>query len=425
MNEDRPTTISEQYTEIFRRLHMIVPLALLAPMAALIPMAGMEPHAAAAADGRLPAVYLTALLLVIPGALMHLAQEKISRFALYILTGMALILGGMAEVCFLGRATGLTMQGSVYPPGLMILLLFFFDAMSIRYNENSRIRSKREGDLSWTQDRKFLPGPSWIVFVWTAAVYVLSLYVHSAGLGNAALAGAVLYYFLYIPFLSFRGRAEYLSNRKHVKGVPAGRIRNLMNRQLLSVLIPSALLAVISALTAGGRRFLDIPSFGAVPDENAVSSGIMGQRFLMEELMRLIGEEEGAPPPEWVVKLFSFIENLVTVFCIAVFVFILVRLLMHAAKMFRGIEREKPARRYEGDSDEHVSLRLSSASRSGYLHGIRRRYRRTILQYRKEAPGISETPSEMESAAGLEDSDDMKALHAEYEKVRYGRELSH
>ena len=110
---------------------------------------------------------------------------------------------------------------------------------------------------------------------------------------------------------------------------------------------------------------------------------------------------------------------------VSVFVFILVRLLMHAAKMFRGIEREKPARRYEGDSDEHVSLRLSSASRSGYLHGVRRRYRRTILQYRKEAPGISETPSEMESAAGLEDSDDMKALHAEYEKVRYGRELSH
>ena len=422
MNEDRPKTLSEQYTEIFRRLHMIVPLALLVPLAALIPKAGMDPAAAAAADGRLTAVYLSALLLVIPGALMHFAQTRISRFTLFVLTGMILIMGGMTGAHCVGRLTGLTMKGAIYPPDLMILLLFFFDAMSIRYNENSRIRSKREGDLSWTQDSKLLPGPSWFAFIWIAGIYILSLFVHSAGLGNAALAAAVMYYFLYIPYLAFRGRTAYLDNRKHVRGVPAGRIRNLMNRQLLRVLIPSALFAVIAVLTAGGRHFLDIPSFGPLPDESAVSSGIMGQRFIMEELMRLMAEEEGAPPPAWVVKLFSFIENMVTVLCIALLVFIIVRLLMHAAALFRGIEKESREVRFEGDSDEHISLRRFSPSRFGYPSGIRRRYRKTILHYRPEAPGISETPSEIETLAGLPDSEDMKSLHAEYEKVRYGRD---
>ena len=95
---------------------------------------------------------------------------------------------------------------------------------------------------------------------------------------------------------------------------------------------------------------------------------------------------------------------------------------MQAAALFRGIEKESREVRFEGDSDEHISLRRFSPSRFGYPSGIRRRYRKTILHYRSEAPGISETPSEIETLAGLPDSEDMKSLHAEYEKVRYGRD---
>ena len=41
----------------------------------------------------------------------------------------------------------------------------------------------------------------------------------------------------------------------------------------------------------------------------------------------------------------------------------------------------------------------------GSLPAVRRRYRRLILTYRKQAPGISETPSEMEEFAHIYDFD--------------------
>ena len=422
MEKDSVKTISELYTEGFRRLHIIVPLALLMPLSALIPISGMEAGAAAAADRRLAVIYLLSLLLAVPGALMHLAQARISRFFLFLLTCTALLVCTMAGMYGLGTLTGLTMQGSVYPPALLVLLLFLFDAMSVRYNENSRIRSKREGDLSWTQESKLLPGPSWFVFVCILAVYILSMFAHSRGLGNAALTAAVLYFFMFIPYLMFRGREQYLGNRKHVKGVPAGRIHSLKNRQLLGLLIPAGLFAAGAVLTAGGRQFLDMPSFGGMPDESAVSYGAMGTQYLMEELMRMLGEDAGAPPPAWLEYLLTFIENVVSVFCIGLAVYIALRLLMSAARKFRGIEKEAGEVYRWGDSDEHISLRPSSFSWSVRLSGIRRRYKKTILQYRGEAPGISETPAQIERLAGLPDTEQMKSLHAEYEKARYGRD---
>ena len=95
---------------------------------------------------------------------------------------------------------------------------------------------------------------------------------------------------------------------------------------------------------------------------------------------------------------------------------------MSAARKFRGIEKEAGEVYRWGDSDEHISLRPSSFSWSVRLSGIRRRYKKTILQYRGEAPGISETPAQIERLAGLPDTEQMKSLHAEYEKARYGRD---
>lgn len=54
---------------------------------------------------------------------------------------------------------------------------------------------------------------------------------------------------------------------------------------------------------------------------------------------------------------------------------------------------------------------------------VRRKYRRTIRRYRKDAPDAAETPSEIEEKAGLADNEDMRALHAQYERERYGEQF--
>ena len=412
---------AQGYTESVRRLHLIVPLALLIPMLALVPIGGMEASSAAAADSRLVGAYLSGLLLAIPCGLIYLAESRISRFPLFLLTCLLLMAGSLTVSYYWGKATGLSAQGTDLAADVVILLLIFLDAMSMRYNENSRIRSKREADLSWTGDSRFLPGPGWAVFVCFAGVYAISLIVHSAGLGNAALAGGILYFFLFCPWLLLRGRAKYLENRKHVRGVPAQRIRKLHNRLIPAILLPASVLAAVSMLTAGGRQFINLPSFQIPVDESRIQESFMQQQFMMEELMQMAGAEEGAAPPQWVVRLLLFIENAVTVICIVLFIWFLVHLILYAAKKFSGIEKEEKKTHFAEGIDEHFRIRTPSMRPFTSLSGVRRRYRRLILTYRKQAPGISETPSEMEELAHIPESEDIHSLHDEYERVRYGR----
>ena len=52
---------------------------------------------------------------------------------------------------------------------------------------------------------------------------------------------------------------------------------------------------------------------------------------------------------------------------------------------------------------------------------IRRLYKRTIRKHRRDRPAPYETPAEMEEKAGLANDTAMRTLHADYERVRYGK----
>ena len=54
---------------------------------------------------------------------------------------------------------------------------------------------------------------------------------------------------------------------------------------------------------------IGILSFHASHNFGSMLQNYALQQFLMEEFMRMMGEEEGAAPPQWVVKLFLLMEN--------------------------------------------------------------------------------------------------------------------
>ena len=148
----------------------------------------------------------------------------------------------------------------------------------------------------------------------------------------------------------------------------------------------------------------------------------------MEQLMDLqdlIGAE-GREPPVWLQLFFQILENVLTVAGLVFIAVLLVRMLQKAVRAFRIRDTENGDEIESLLQEERASLRArtgfggSAAERE--KNRIRRRYRRTILRYRKEAPGIQETPSEMEKLAHLPDTEEMRNLHLDYEQARYGRE---
>ena len=76
------------------------------------------------------------------------------------------------------------------------------------------------------------------------------------------------------------------------------------------------------------------------------------------------------------------------------------------------------------EDDRMHRIRHSAKSHDqSYKAQIRRKYRRMIRKHRKDIPYPSESPTEIELAAGLKDDIQMQELHVIYEQVRYGNTI--
>ena len=53
---------------------------------------------------------------------------------------------------------------------------------------------------------------------------------------------------------------------------------------------------------------------------------------------------------------------------------------------------------------------------------IRREYKKRIKESTEDQPNVSNTPAQLEEAAGLADDPDMRELHVKYEDARYSKE---
>ena len=138
--------------------------------------------------------------------------------------------------------------------------------------------------------------------------------------------------------------------------------------------------------------------------------------------MRLGLLESGKPVPQWLVRLFDLLENILTVFMTAVLAYAVWIIIRSLILRFRLLSEDDAPSPLTGKSqDEHTSLRprrTRGRIRPG-RSSVRRRYRRTILHYRPTPPMPYETPAMIEQRANLPDTPQMRKLHDAYEQERY------
>ena len=414
------------YMAVVRRLHLVIPFAAFFPLLCQIIEQGVGGETAAAMEEKLLPAFFLQLFLILPAGFLYLAEKKLRSLGLYLLCVIACVSASwLCSGWLLGRVLGIPYAGAGAVLSVIFMVLFALDALQMRFNDNERIRAKKLQDMSWTGDDYLLPRPWMQILVIFLLLYLVSLFSHSKGLGDVALAGAVLYFFLVFPYRFLKNRSDYLEKMIHISSVPSVRIRRLTGIFLAAVLIFCALFAGLAAASASGRIFLTLPRFRGIPNPDPVSG--FQQEAQMEQFMNLqnlIGTE-GREPPVWLQLFFRVLENVLTVAGLVFISVLLVRMLQKAVRLFRIRDTENGDEIESLLQEERVSIRI----RTGFggsagereKNRNRRRYRRTILRYRKEAPGIQETPSEMEKLAGLPDTEEMRNLHQEYELARYGR----
>ena len=73
------------------------------------------------------------------------------------------------------------------------------------------------------------------------------------------------------------------------------------------------------------------------------------------------------------------------------------------------------------EKTESMHIVMPAREQDSETNKIKRLYKRTIRKHRRDRPAAYEMPTEIEEKAGLAENEAMRALHADYERVRYGR----
>lgn len=394
----------------------------LAPLAGVLYMLLKERN-----DSYIPVMYAIALGLLLPAnMILRTAVMRAKSLWLYLIVTAAVLTGVFAAAASL---SGAYFEGTVRIYLWVVLtvqtVILAVDCFGIRMEDNRRRQAVLENDPDWRENVHLTQRPGIGGGVWFALLYILGVLVNCSSMCDIAFRSEAAYLVILVVYQFLTSTEQYLRNRHDISHVPEKRIRRISTAVLAVFLLVMGASILLSAFAGRWRRYADLrqtdnkpvdivldPEMFEVPQQE----GMGGQ----EDLMAMLAEDAPEPWIGW--EYLAWIVAGVSVVLIAVGIFYAIRRIF-AEFRNRPEENGDIAVRLEPE-DETVSLETASTHRTLFLteeEKIRKRYRKMIRKNRKDRPGASETPEDMEKLAGISELAETKELHALYEKVRYGR----
>ena len=366
--------------------------------------------------------YAKSLLIIFPIIISAVAVRKLRSLFTFGLCGIGMICGMgvlMWTVGSIGSQTQIArlcdtvfcMAGT-----LLIVALRFKDRMN-------HDRQQKEEDPYWQPKESFLERPGFGALWYFGIIYLLGLGLTSPNVCNEAFYSGMLYVFLIFAYRFIQGTEHYFELNKRVSKLPKKRIYGIGAGVLGSLLICLFLFMIPAMLMASYRPYTDIRDW-FVRDETVMEDWELDYQGMQTDsgsgdMDWLLGEQEEAPQiPAWVNAVFEGIAALV-----------LFGVMIVVCRQIRDIFC-KFRRSYDENGDRIEELTETEESQYFILEEIappldpqeaqiRRRYKKEIRKRRKEMPGRYESPTELESNAGLQDAQ----LHALYEAARYAKKV--
>lgn len=300
-----------------------------------------------------------------------------------------------------------------------------FLAFAMRIYKGRRQEAKEIGDASWREAEFELDKPNKMVSLWFVGVYVYALNMDCPQVCNIALYSTLAYLLIAIAHEFLDKTQEYLKLNEEackVRNIPRRRIYGIGKFFLLSYLCLLLLAIVPAILTIGNRNYHDIrishPSKTGKVEQIDVSR-------VMEDFPEIMPEElkpEPDPVNETMILILDIIlYSVATITVTVVVVVFLIFLHRELAKFSQtAYEEDDVVESLEPmEENERIAVRRPVWKRTEEDR-TRRLYRKFIRKHRKERPAAYETPTEIETAAGVVDTQEGKELHRQYELVRYG-----
>ncbi len=369
--------------------------------------------------------------LFIPACLSWLLLKKIRSLPLYNIIGFFLSLG-------LGLLEGYLSDGLFYKSRLFTTVFTFCVSMLMfLIHTSARIRhgnlkndflavhgDTAQFELEVWEIPNILSAPSPVALIWFAAFYLVGALVKLTNFWHAAFyltLAEIFVCFMYKCLFSF---TEFLQKNHKSANIPVTTIRHVHKIFFVTAVFLLAIFALPSVLY--NREPLSELELKEVPFEIEESPPQIDEMQFPDEAVQMKemleqADVETVAFPEWVGTLVRIFLWCLVLLASCVLIGGIIHAIKNAIADFNVEDEDEITFLDSEETDETSSIhgqvkidRILSANAQ-----IRRRYKKTIKKATRGTPSFWATPSELETAAQIEHTDSMDALHVLYEKARY------
>lgn len=372
-------------------------------------------------------LFIKCLVIIFPIVLSDLAIEKCKGLFSYLITSILIfaVTGGLSWAISGLLQTSPLLWGYItliQCETIFVLLNRLMERLHKRKDADDMLGENRD----WRPSNSILREPSFYALAYFAATYVIAVNVNNPAVCNAVLFSAIIYTLITFLYQYICQTENYLSLNKRTCNLPSKRIYGIGNGMLAIFLLLLLIIILPSLFTISHRHYRDLREWSSnikfgypepTPENNTES--------IEEDPMAMLIAEYGEvkPTPQWVIVLAYIME-------IAIFAGLALMLVRKIYATFQDFRKEVDENgdvvEELEDSEDTVQLikRTTPANRYKLSERdrIRKEYRKTIRRHRKDRPAPYESPLEIETNAGIADSEDGRELHRNYEWARYGKE---
>ena len=406
-------------TKIKRCLEWIHVLMILSMVTPLIYMGVMQRD-----TQLLYQIYFSSYILAVPVIGSMVASRKCRRFWVYLCFVICFFFVVKIGAQIIGNLFPDELASNIYQVCMnVIAVLVAVVAYIMRIYRANKKTAREISDASFIESIE-VDKPNTKTSLLFVAFYLYALNLDCPQVCDLALYSTLLYLLFAVVYEYIKKTEDYLKLNEdacQVRNIPERRIYGI-GKAFLIVLLGLLMLTVIPAiLTINNRSYNDIRK--SEPSKR----GIIEYEFSVQPMMEIPEFDTDMVPVDD--ELSPMAVLIVDIFIYGTLIFVV---LLCAYALFLGLR--KMLRRFEQASvDEEDVVESLDYMDEGEIIGIRRRawirteedkmrrrYRKFIRKHRKDRPAKFETPTEIETAAGVVDTTEGKELHEQYELARYG-----
>lgn len=397
-------------------IHLLLILSIIVPV---IYMISLQREAE-----QLYRIYAAGYVLLVPIIVLKETAKKCKWFIQYLIVTVCVYLIVKAGAQKLGEILLDETVVSVYTVCINILtILVALQTYALRIYKVLKKKSKEMHDTSWEGTDFILDKPKTNISIWFVGVYFLALNFACPQVCNLALYSTIAYLIIAVAYEYIDKMEDYLKINEslcRVRNIPYKRIFGIGKFFLIGYLCLLLLVSIPAVLTANYRGYHDIRK--TEPRKPVAMEQVSHLPQINEDIVKLIQSEV---PEESSGEMPVIVNYMFYGFGLVAVVFVLVALIkwvQHELAIFAhaSYEDDDIVESLEDSDEIEKVFRSKPVWKKTEEDKIRRLYRKFIRKHRTEHPAAHETPTEIEMAAGVAETQEGKVMHEQYEMARYG-----